>query len=146
MHTLDKLCGFPSPVEKFEEVRDDLRAQAGDVVLVGDDEDVHTEDQVFVGRVAFRDLLGVRQVIDVADHSVNSFGIIVVTEVDIFASGDLSRLSVLCWRDQVWETYWKQAGKSFAEVSRLVREDSLVCEDMLAVEFDSDVGQITVAV
>jgi hypothetical protein len=77
---------------------------------------------------------------------VNSFDIIVVTEVDIFASSDLSRLSVLCRRDQVWETYWEQAGKSFAEVSRLVREDSLVCEDMLAVELDSDVGQITVAV
>jgi len=48
------------------------------------------------------------------------------------------------WSGQ--ETYWEQAGESCVEVDGFVREDSLVREDVLAIEVDADVGQVTVVV
>jgi len=45
LHALNKIFGSPMKLETQDELRDDLFAETWDVVLVGNDEDIHVEEQ-----------------------------------------------------------------------------------------------------
>lgn len=71
LHALGELVGLPGALKIVGEIRNDFLTEASDIVLVGNDEDVHTEDQTFLERAGL--FLVIRQVVDVADHGMDSF-------------------------------------------------------------------------
>ena len=84
LHTLSDISGLPGILEKSMKVKSDFRAEAGNLILVGNDEDVHIGDQAFIfERILIS--LSIRQAIDVANHGMNCFGII-PSEVDAGSS------------------------------------------------------------
>lgn len=46
LHALNESFGLPKKLEIQDEIRDDLLAEAWNVVLVGNDEDIHMEEQM----------------------------------------------------------------------------------------------------
>lgn len=95
-HTTNELFRSPGALEKNAEIRDDCLAKTSNIVLIGDDEDVQTEDQAFFGGAGgIRDLLGVGQVVHVAHHRMHSSGISIVSKINFLAGRNLSKASVL---------------------------------------------------
>jgi hypothetical protein len=66
LHALGELIGLPGALKIVGEIRNDFLTEASDIVLVGNDEDVHTEDQTFLERAGL--FLVIRQVVDVAQR------------------------------------------------------------------------------
>jgi len=88
LHALNEKFGSPMKLETQDELRDDLFAKAWNVVLVGNDEDIHMEEQR-VWTLGEGTTFAVGQVVDVADHGMDSFRVIVVSEVNFWAGRNL---------------------------------------------------------
>jgi hypothetical protein len=87
LYALGELIGLPGALKIVGESRNDLLTEASDIVLVGNDEDVHAEDQTFLERAGL--FLVIRQVVDVSDHGMDSFDVIVVSEVNLVTCSNL---------------------------------------------------------
>lgn len=147
-HTNDKRFGIPGTLEKYTEVMDHFLSEANYIVLISDDEDIQTEDQTFFGGAGCtRDLLGVRRVIDVAQHRMHSFGVIFVSKINFLAGRNLFKALVLS-KPQIWtsQTYREETAKLCLEVGRLLCKNGLMCPDPATIELDVDVGQSVVTV
>lgn len=109
------------------EILDNERAESGDVVLVGDGEDIDVERQVLVENII--DHIIVRKIVEVPNGGPNGFDIIVVAQIDLAARRDFE---IAC--------------EGFVEVFAVGGEDALVGVDLLVVELDFHVRETAVEV